>query len=340
MGKHLILFLLVGMAKALTSPHVHTLLLCRHGDSVWNGGQEGCPERFTGWTDVALSERGVLEAHDAANQLSTYFQDVDVCFTSNLKRAQNTAEICLQPLQQQRKVPELIRDARLNERHYGALQGYIKQDVEDGKYGYPPHLVEQWRRSWYARPPPMAKDDPRFLQEVYEQGQCPNGESLHMVAQNRIRPFLDDTLIPLLEKANRPTTGLVVAHANSLRALIGIICNVEENPRALEVLEGLKIPTGVPLVLHFSQTRSPNEGDEKQYHAVRLPEPDECLIQEVNGWIHRPQQAPPNLGHASLPVWPLDVCIPTSILNVGDSATTIGAPASGHISSPHNQHAV
>lgn len=287
--------------------HIHTLLLCRHGNSIWNGGQEGFPERFTGWTDCPLSDKGELEAHEAAHQLSTYFRDIDVCFTSTLHRAQHTADICLAKLKDKNQFPRTMSDARLNERHYGALQGLIKKDVEDGVYGHPAHKVEQWRRSWYARPPPMDAHDERYLQQVSRHGlDAPNGESLQMVAENRVRPFLKKVLIPTLNSMandDHPTTGLVVAHANSLRALIGVMCNVQNNRKALRVLESLKIPTGVPLVMHVTTTT-------KYGRAMRLPEPDECVVQDVNGWVHRPQQPPPNLGHESLPVWPLDACIP------------------------------
>ena len=287
------------------APKVHTLLLCRHGDSVWNGGEDGYPERFTGWSDVPLSKLGKNEAHQAASTLASYIHDVDVCFTSTLSRALETAQVCLDVLNKQGKYPPVLRDARLNERHYGALQGLIKKGVEQGKYGHSPELVQQWRRSWHVRPPAMKADDPRLAEEIQRHGYSPNGESLEMVAQDRIRPFLADTLLPMVESSVNSMTALVVAHANSLRALIGVMCSVQSNRNALSILESLRVPTGVPLVLNF------------EYHAhygphlLDVPDPDECVVHEGSGWIRRPNAPPPDLGHPALRVWPLNRCIPT-----------------------------
>ena len=178
-----------------------------------------------------------------------------------------------------------MSDYRLNERHYGALQGYVKAEVEQGLYGHDYASVQAWRRSWYAVPPLLDDDDPRRIHEVKvyrhhcggdnESGgiNVPRGESLEMVANNRIRPFLDTVLHPVLneaaeskrEKATRAGIlmsregkdvggcGLVVAHANSLRALIGVLCGVEKDPVALKQLEAMKIQTGVPLIMKYRQ---------------------------------------------------------------------------------------
>jgi 2,3-bisphosphoglycerate-dependent phosphoglycerate mutase len=253
---------------------VHTLLLCRHGDSIWNGGCPGQVERFTGWTDVPLSKTGEREALEAATQLNSYLHDIDLCFTSILSRAQATTRTCLESMrmgQQQNgnkrnannnnnSIPPLHVDYRLNERHYGALQEFCKSDVEQGKFSQwqDADLIQQWRRSWFVRPPPMDDNDPRRLAELARYGNLlrlhnnnnnnndsssssknakrdnvvevvPNGESLEMVAKNRVRPFVDEVLTPLLdaramEKRQRfgklngewpQTTGLIVAHANS-----------------------------------------------------------------------------------------------------------------------------
>jgi 2,3-bisphosphoglycerate-dependent phosphoglycerate mutase len=232
---------------------VHTLLLCRHGDSIWNGGCPGHVERFTGWTDVPLSTTGEQEALEAATQLNSYLHDVDLCFTSILSRAQATTRTCLANMaaQQQngnhraitnKSIPPVHVDYRLNERHYGALQEYCKSDVEQGKFAQwqDADLIQQWRRSWFVRPPPMDDDDPRRLAELAQYGHLllddcnsnnivPNGESLEMVAKNRVRPFVDEVLTPMLDaraiekrkeigkiNGERPqTTGLIVAHANS-----------------------------------------------------------------------------------------------------------------------------
>jgi bisphosphoglycerate-dependent phosphoglycerate mutase len=149
----------------------------------------------------------------------------------------------------------------------GALQTFCKQDVEEGKHTHEipgsddADLVTAWRRSWFTQPPLLSHDDPRRLQElerwrgIIDPQDIPRGESLEMVAQQRVRPFLNEILTPTLDQMARekrlqqrgvPTqaTGLVVAHANSLRALLGVLCEVEDDPLALSVLERLKIPTG------------------------------------------------------------------------------------------------
>lgn len=252
---------------------VHTLLLCRHGDSVWNGGQPGCEERFTGWTDVELSEIGQLEAVQAASQLAAYFYQIDIVFTSMLKRSLDTADACIDQLNNQQTPPPVCVDYRLAERHYGGLQTYVKKDVEDGRHGHDREMVEKWRRSWHVAPPFLDDNDERRIRELSLYSDIcggsqnvPRGESLEMVAKNRVRPLLDEVITPTLnmfahrksETSKRrpeqePTAGLVVAHANSLRALIGVLCEVEDDPIAVGILESLRIPTGVPLVIHFQQ---------------------------------------------------------------------------------------
>jgi 2,3-bisphosphoglycerate-dependent phosphoglycerate mutase len=173
---------------------------------------------------------------------------------------------------------QFIIDHRLNERHYGSLQGLVKSDAEAGLHGHSPDDVVQWRRSWHAIPPLLQDDDPRRIEELrlYRDicggdENVPRGESLAMVAAERIRPFLEESLTPLLDGAYlqskqsnnyalvTPTieeggTALIVAHANSLRALIGVICNVEHDPAALRKVESMKIPTASPLVLRFRKS--------------------------------------------------------------------------------------
>lgn len=306
----------VDPVSALTLPS-HTLLLCRHGDSIWNGGQPGYVETFTGWTDVELTRKGVYEARVAGEEVSELFAyDIDVCFTSALGRAQETADFIVERFAADRgsKIP-LIEDYRLNERHYGALQGLVKSDVEAGKYGHDPELVRRWRRSWHVMPPLLEDDDPRRLHELAQYADLcggpenvPRGESLAMVAANRVRPMLDTIITPVLDAivashGGRPATGLVVAHANSLRALIGCICEVEDNPEALDILEALRVPTGIPLMLNFKRH------SDGRYQVCSLPEADECLVEYFDG-AGLAQKAPPDLGHPSLPVWPLNRCIP------------------------------
>jgi len=305
-------FFALGLNVPYTTP-VHTLLLLRHGDSVWNGGEAGTDERFTGWTDVNLSSKGRSEAETAAEQIASYAYKIDALFVSTLKRAQDTARSCFMA---KPNIPLLISDYRLNERHYGALQGYIKREVEEGKYGHDADLVEQWRRSWYAVPPPLSDDDPRRILELEQYAKLcggaenvPRGESLQIVAKNRARPFLNDVISPQLDKISQTkddragATGLIVAHANSLRALIGVICDVEGNSSALRILESLKIPTGTPLILNFQRTPKGN------YHVCEIPEADECVIDYLDGF-GPPQVPPTDLGHPCLPVWPLNKCTP------------------------------
>jgi 2,3-bisphosphoglycerate-dependent phosphoglycerate mutase len=258
---------------------VHTLILCRHGDSVWNGGEPGTRETFTGWTNVPLSRKGIQEAKATGQQVTKFCESstLDACFTSVLQRAQLTAHYCLWGASENHQdrpfimfPPKYFQDYRLNERHYGALQGFVKEDVEQGLYGHDPQLVQQWRRSWSTVPPLLDDDlDPRRIQEIkHFAAHCggpehvPRGESIEQVANQRIRPFLKERLCPVLQRAakqrqqhNAPSTlggtGLVVAHANSLRALIGVICNVQDDVKALRKLESLRLQTAVPLVLRF-----------------------------------------------------------------------------------------
>lgn len=320
-------------AHSLSSPStpqqpvpVHTLLLCRHGDSIWNGGQPGTQETFTGWTDVPLSQKGIAEARNTATELALlYPHGIDACFTSILGRARETAHYCHWAFDEKPQSPRrYISDYRLNERHYGALQGYVKAHVEQGLYGHDYEMVQAWRRSWYAVPPLLDDDDPRRIREVkYNSNFCggeenvPRGESLEMVANDRIRPFLDEVLHPLMSEAagrNRKLAkslidarhgnisgssnadadiggcGLVVAHANSLRALIGVICQVESNPSSLKKLEAMKIQTGVPLILKYRQL------EDGSYEA--------CDLAEASDDFNTGNRSAPNL-----PVWPLS-CIP------------------------------
>lgn len=254
------------------STPIHTLILTRHGDSVWNGGQPGTLETFTGWTDVPLSEKGIQEAKDLGAQVATYSHGIDACFTSVLQRAQLTAHHCLWAFENQPQAlapQKYVMDYRLNERHYGSLQGMVKQHAEQSGE-YDASDVQAWRRSWHAVPPLLDDNDPRRVHELRQflhycgnANAVPRGESLAMVAQNRIQPFLNQVLTPVLNEAaavngNAGATGLIVAHANSLRALIGVLCNVEQgDPASLARLEAIKIPTGVPLVLRYRPTSTP-----------------------------------------------------------------------------------
>ena len=191
-----------------------TLILLRHGQSVWNAAN-----KFTGWTDVGLSEVGEAEAAKAGEELAD--TQIDVVHTSDLIRAQHTAEIVMEHNRTSSDVPT-HRDFRLNERHYGDLQGLNKQDTRD-KYG--DEQVKIWRRS-YDVPPPGEE-----------------GESLAMCAE-RTLPYLDEAIKPDLEAGK---TVLVAAHGNSLRSIVMKIEGLTKE----EVLS-LEIPTGIPRIYTYA----------------------------------------------------------------------------------------
>ena len=190
-----------------------TLILLRHGQSVWNAAN-----KFTGWTDVGLSEVGEAEAAKAGEELAD--TQIDVVHTSDLIRAQHTAEIVMRHNRASSDVPT-HRDFRLNERHYGDLQGLNKQDTRD-KYG--DEQVHIWRRS-YDVPPPGE-----------------DGESLAMCAE-RTLPYLDEAIKPDLDAGK---TVLVAAHGNSLRSIVMKIEGLSKE----EVLS-LEIPTGIPRIYTY-----------------------------------------------------------------------------------------
>ena len=190
-----------------------TLILLRHGQSVWNAAN-----KFTGWTDVGLSEVGEAEAAKAGEELSD--TQIDVVHTSDLIRAQHTAEIVMRHNRASSDVPT-HRDFRLNERHYGDLQGLNKQDTRD-KYG--DEQVHIWRRS-YDVPPPGE-----------------DGESLAMCAE-RTLPYLGEAIKPDLDAGK---TVLVAAHGNSLRSIVMKIEGLSKE----EVLS-LEIPTGIPRIYTY-----------------------------------------------------------------------------------------
>ena len=209
------------------------LILLRHGESEWN-----LENRFTGWKDVGLTERGQQEALFSAKQLIQ--QNLKICsiYTSVLKRAIQTTEIIIDKL----NIPknEINLEWRLNERHYGALQGLNKSETAK-KYGEEKVLL--WRRS-YDIPPPLLKDDDKRhpkLNKKFKDIDCelPVGESLKNVIE-RLSPFLNEYMDYI---KNNPGNHLIVAHSNSLRAIIKILDKLSEKE-----IVSVNIPTGVPLV--------------------------------------------------------------------------------------------
>jgi 2,3-bisphosphoglycerate-dependent phosphoglycerate mutase len=215
------------------------LVLLRHGESDWNR-----ENRFTGWTDVDLSERGVQEAHQAAQLLMDAGYRFDVAFTSVLKRAIRTLWIVLEDMDTI-WLP-VHRCWRLNERHYGALQGLNKKEtaVTLGQVE-----VHQWRRSYAVRPPALTLDDerhPRFDRRYahLDPELLPATESLEDTLM-RVLPYWHETIVPALARGERV---LVVAHGNSLRALVKYLDHIPEDE-----IPDLHIPTGVPLVYELDR---------------------------------------------------------------------------------------
>ena len=210
----------------------YNLILLRHGNSVWNQAN-----LFTGWVDVDLSDQGRTEAKRAGQLLDESGLKPDVLFTSVLKRAINTAHIALDQID--RNWIPTIRSWRLNERHYGALQGLDKAETL-AKYG--PELFQTWRRSFDV-PPPEIADDNQYSQAHDERyaglgSELPKTECLKDVLV-RMMPYWDQAIAPELRSGK---TVLVTAHGNSLRALVKHLDGVSDD----EIAE-LNIPTGIPL---------------------------------------------------------------------------------------------
>lgn len=215
---------------------IKTVLL-RHGQSQWN-----LENRFTGWTDVDLSPQGVNEAMEAGKRLRTHGYSFDAAYTSVLKRCIRTLWIVLDAMDLM-WIPA-TNDWRLNERHYGALQGLDKSQIRQ-QYGA--EQFQQWRRGYATRPPALNDTDPRHPRHDpryarLDPGQLPATESLQDTLQ-RVIPYWEENIIPCLRRQQRL---LIVAHGNSLRALIKHLDGISD-----EAIPGLEIPTGVPLVYEF-----------------------------------------------------------------------------------------
>jgi 2,3-bisphosphoglycerate-dependent phosphoglycerate mutase len=211
-----------------------TLILLRHGESEWN-----LANRFTGWIDVDLSDKGRQEAHRAGQQIREEGFQIDICFTSVLKRAIRTLWIALDEMDQM-WVP-VVRAWQLNERHYGGLQGLNKAETAT-KYGEA--QVKIWRRSYDIPPPPLDAEDamhPRFERRYahLDPVVLPSTESLAITLE-RVMPFWANTVVPHLKLGQ---TVLIAAHGNSLRALVKHLNKISNE----EIVE-LNIPTGIPRV--------------------------------------------------------------------------------------------
>jgi 2,3-bisphosphoglycerate-dependent phosphoglycerate mutase len=220
-----------------------TLVLLRHGESTWN-----LENRFTGWTDVDLTSKGVGEAHEAARLLREGGYTFDVCFTSVLKRAIRTLWIVLDDMDLMWLT--VHRSWRLNERHYGALQGLNKAETT-AQYGEKQVLV--WRRSYADPPPPLTLDDPRHpghdrRYADVPPAQLPLTESLKDTVA-RFLPYWHERIVPEVRAGRRV---VIAAHGNSLRALVKYLDGVSE-----EEIVGLNIPTGIPLVYELQDDVRP-----------------------------------------------------------------------------------
>lgn len=209
------------------------LVLVRHGESVWNK-----KNLFTGWTDVDLSIKGIHEAQEAGRLLKNKEMDFQIAFTSVLKRAVHTLEYILKETNE--SVP-VVKAYELNERHYGALQGLNKEAMAL-KYGE--EQVQLWRRSFATRPPMLTEMDERNpkkdpLYKDIPKEKLPLGESLEDTIK-RVVPFYEKEIVPHLKNNENV---LVVAHGNSLRALVKYLENISD-----EDIAGLEIPLGIPWI--------------------------------------------------------------------------------------------
>jgi len=222
---------------------MYKLVLIRHGESTWN-----LENRFTGWTDVDLTETGIEQAKNAGRLLKAEGYDFDLAYTSVLKRATRTLWHVLDEMD--RTWLPVINSWRLNERHYGALQGLNKAETAK-KYGDGQVLL--WRRSYDTPPPPMdandprcERGDPRYAKLLAEQ--VPLTECLKDTVA-RVLPFWNESMAPAIKAGKRI---VVAAHGNSIRALVKYLDNVSDSD-----IVGLNIPNGIPLVYELDAALKP-----------------------------------------------------------------------------------
>jgi len=219
------------------------LVLLRHGQSTWNR-----ENRFTGWTEVELTEQGISEAKKAGQTLRKNECSFDVVFTNLHKRAIDTTNMVLKEIGLKNAL--IIKDWHLNERHYGALQGLNKSEMA-AKYGE--ERVHTWRRSYDVRPPALAKDDKRWpgndkKYKNIDKKFLPLAESLKDTVK-RVKPYWKKEILPQLKNGKKV---LVSASGNSLRALVKIIDNVSDKE-----IVSFNIPTGIPLVYELDSSLKP-----------------------------------------------------------------------------------
>lgn len=219
------------------------LVLLRHGESDWNK-----ENKFTGWTDVDLSEKGIAEAHKAGQYLKENGFTFDIAFTSVLKRAIRTLWLVLDEMDLM-WIP-VYRSWRLNERHYGALQGLNKAETA-AKYGDEQVLI--WRRSYDTPPPSLERSDPRYpgndprYKDLNDE-ELPVSECLKDTVE-RFLPYWHETISSTIKSGKRV---IIAAHGNSLRALVKYLDHISD-----EEIVGLNIPTGMPLVYELNSDLKP-----------------------------------------------------------------------------------
>jgi 2,3-bisphosphoglycerate-dependent phosphoglycerate mutase len=215
------------------------LVLLRHGQSLWNR-----EKRFTGWTDTPLSQKGIIEAKRAAQILKNKHMAFDLCFTSLLSRAADTVKIVLQTMGQE-SIP-VHKSWRLNERHYGALQGLTWWEAST-RYGTKQVLI--WQRHFSAKPPALTRDDPRFpgndsYYAAVDPQDLPCSESLEDT-QNRLVPYWQTEIFPsLLQNRNI----LVIAHQNSLRSLLKYLAGISDQD-----IPKVTLKTAEPVICKFDE---------------------------------------------------------------------------------------
>ena len=222
---------------------MHKLVLIRHGESTWN-----LENRFTGWADVPLTAAGVAQAKQAGAALQAAGYDFDVAYTSMLKRATHTMWHTLDAMD--RTWLPVLNHWRLNERHYGNLQGLNKAETAE-KYGDAQVLL--WRRSYDVPPPPMANDDERSERSdrryaKLKPAQIPLTECLKDTVE-RVLPFWNESIAPAIKAGKRV---VVAAHGNSIRALVKYLDNISDAD-----IVGLNIPNGTPLVYELDAHLKP-----------------------------------------------------------------------------------
>lgn len=221
-----------------------SLIICRHGESLWN-----LKNKFTGWIDVPLTEKGIKEAKKCGDTLLKEGYEFDIAYTSFLDRANKTLSICLKKMNLCKL--KIVKDWRLNERHYGSLQGLNKLDVVK-KFG--DKKVKEWRRSFLTPPPKLDsnhKTHPMYDQKYKKinKAMLPSSESLKDVIE-RVMPLWKKDILNDIKDDKKI---LIVAHGNSLRALYKIIFNMSDKD-----IINFNIPTGIPMVIEFDRGINPS----------------------------------------------------------------------------------